>query len=1093
MSLTSYAGTPQPSLAWQFEGTTTDYVTGLTGTTTGSVTYGPGKYNQGMSVFNVVGTDSASNLVSYSVVLNSTNGFTVSVWTRVDVVKTGSYASMIGLSATTNTGGFFNFFDITENPGGTFGFYGQNQSGSGTVPVPFNTSTTPVLSGWYHVTTVFTNSTISMYVNGIASGSTTYANAFTTNTMYLGRSGQYSGHSYCGSYDDLRLFNTALTSTQVQSIYNQQGMPGRGVQVKTAPAYTVSDQSPSPLTLSTYGSATSNTNSPFGGTEGSIENLNYGIPSSVSKTNFSFWGSNCFIEFWMYLSGTNSGNPRIIERGNYPNSEYSVYMNASSGGYYLKFSYGLNFPFAFQFIPGTWNHFSFSYNYATQTLYGSINGSVAGGGTTAGITYSSGSSVNLYPSGGGYVIDISNLRVVTGAATLPYISNFTVPTTPLSNYPSGTTALLLRAVSPGITLTGTPLFSQLSPAATSSAVGAFSLRAVNGTSVKAVNVVPGGIFPPSAMTQTGTNSSTQTLGTGGKFQGSYTASSSSSAYGTEPACAFRLLDNGGYAPYIWQVSTYPAGGGTVSTPTTTTTGATNYNGEWLQFQTPFPINLTSYSAYMGFLSSFVLLGSTTGATSSWTLIDSQSGIVSTAVTKTGLNFVGYSYFRFVIITSTQAYPLISNVRFNGTVPSLTQAQFPPSAMTSAAVVSGGGLIFTQTLSGGFYAGQYVASCSRYDYGWSPIGAFDLTDSLPIWQVNSAYTTGKYTGATTTAGYGGEWIQLQVPSLVKITSYYINSVWTSDFVLLGSTDASTWTLIDTQTGLTNGQLKTITGLNPSYYSYYRFVITKSYTNVSYPGFNNIILYGSNTDFYADRLGNLLTAPVVGQALADWLGGATGYVTTWYDQSGAGNHATQTTAANQPIIQRATKGPGYATVWPGTAGPRLVYGTSSNIFDSTNYTVCVVAKRNATITGATYYTGSNGQAVQNQSLAVGYNTDTALRHSEYSYSNNGPTVPAYAGASEPVGYDFFAFSQTVSSGFREYSWRSGTQYTSSNNGLTLPLTNSGNATIGWAASASNGNSFNGEIYELLVFTKSLYDLDGTASINQIYQNQLSYTGT
>jgi hypothetical protein len=35
------AGAPQPNLAWQFEGTTTDYVTGLTGTTTGSVSLSP--------------------------------------------------------------------------------------------------------------------------------------------------------------------------------------------------------------------------------------------------------------------------------------------------------------------------------------------------------------------------------------------------------------------------------------------------------------------------------------------------------------------------------------------------------------------------------------------------------------------------------------------------------------------------------------------------------------------------------------------------------------------------------------------------------------------------------------------------------------------------------------------------------------------------------------------------------------------------------------------------------------------------------------------------------------------------------------------
>ena len=55
-----------------------------------------------------------------------------------------------------------------------------------------------------------------------------------------------------------------------------------------------------------------------------------------------------------------------------------------------------------------------------------------------------------------------------------------------------------------------------------------------------------------------------------------------------------------------------------------------------------------------------------------------------------------------------------------------------------------------------------------------------------------------------------------------------------------------------------------------------------------------------DFYADRLGNLLTAPVTGTSLANWLGGAGANVVTWYDQSGRGNHATQGTAENQPTI-------------------------------------------------------------------------------------------------------------------------------------------------------------------------------------------------
>ena len=55
-----------------------------------------------------------------------------------------------------------------------------------------------------------------------------------------------------------------------------------------------------------------------------------------------------------------------------------------------------------------------------------------------------------------------------------------------------------------------------------------------------------------------------------------------------------------------------------------------------------------------------------------------------------------------------------------------------------------------------------------------------------------------------------------------------------------------------------------------------------------------------DFWADSQGNLLTVPIVGTTLANWLSGASGNVVTWYDQTGLGNHATQATAANQPTI-------------------------------------------------------------------------------------------------------------------------------------------------------------------------------------------------
>jgi hypothetical protein len=50
------------------------------------------------------------------------------------------------------------------------------------------------------------------------------------------------------------------------------------------------------------------------------------------------------------------------------------------------------------------------------------------------------------------------------------------------------------------------------------------------------------------------------------------------------------------------------------------------------------------------------------------------------------------------------------------------------------------------------------------------------------------------------------------------------------------------------------------------------------------------------------------------------------------------------------------------------------------------------------------------------------------------------------------------------------------------------------IGRGTGQSTPYTFYGEIYELLVFTQSLYDLDNTGGlITQIYNNQLSYTGT
>jgi hypothetical protein len=113
-----------------------------------------------------------------------------------------------------------------------------------------------------------------------------------------------------------------------------------------------------------------------------------------------------------------------------------------------------------------------------------------------------------------------------------------------------------------------------------------------------------------------------------------------------------------------------------------------------------------------------------------------------------------------------------------------------------------------------------------------------------------------------------------------------------------------------------------------------------------------------DFYADRLGNLLTAPVTGTDLATWLGGATGYVATWYDQLSAGNNATQGTAANQPQINLTTRpysviGGGWITVPTFTFNFGTSAGYSLRMVVGNTVGGCVVYKGNTALGWGTDY--------------------------------------------------------------------------------------------------------------------------------------------
>jgi hypothetical protein len=400
--------------------------------------------------------------------------------------------------------------------------------------------------------------------------------------------------------------------------------------------------------------------------------------------------------------------------------------------------------------------------------------------------------------------------------------------------------------------------------------------------------------------------------------------------------------------------------------------------------------------------------------------------------------------------------------------------------------------------------QYYTGSNYYDYNLGTL--IDTTKTTTVSGASAA----------------GWWVQLQLPTSIILRSYTLagrqdNGFWQTrnptTFWIAGSNDGTTWSNVHYQSGISYGQSGTTITVpqtsNSLAYSYYRLIVNVI-GNPGVPGNHSTLdistwnLYGdspsyapnASQDFYADRLGNLLTAPVTGQSLASWLGGATGYVTTWYDQSGRGNHATQGTAANQPIITRATKGPGYACLFNGTTN--FLTGMSYTVLNATNFSFNIVERRTGSSSGGTASNdltllscGNFGATGKLLYLIYRNNTNSLFGSwSPELYS----TVTAYNSSTEPIRYTSATASST--SGRRVYIYNDplGNPISASDATQTsLMSMTSGNFQIGYYTFGSSTSYYKGEIYELLVFTQSLYDLDGTTSINQIYQNQLSAYGT
>ena len=242
----------------------------------------------------------------------------------------------------------------------------------------------------------------------------------------------------------------------------------------------------------------------------------------------------------------------------------------------------------------------------------------------------------------------------------------------------------------------------------------------------------------------------------------------------------------------------------------------------------------------------------------------------------------------------------------------------------------------------------------------------------------------------------------------------------------------------------------------YGAYAAYRVSSSYVGATIKvrrGDNN-----STADFYANAYGQLGTAlNGTGTPLETWLGTATGYVTIWYDQSGRGNNATQSTAGSQPTIDYLNN----RIDFKANAGLAFFSIPNGTVPTSTPYTVTVkhntIGNNNGTWLGAASSLGNN--------LGNGFRRDTTS-YFNYWYANDfqGSTNTYATGNIVTYAYD----------GNYNYLYINGTPQ-----GVS-PIRSGwngqpGNECIG--RSAYQGDYLNGELYSLFIFKSFLTINDRT----------------
>jgi hypothetical protein len=354
--------------------------------------------------------------------------------------------------------------------------------------------------------------------------------------------------------------------------------------------------------------------------------------------------------------------------------------------------------------------------------------------------------------------------------------------------------------------------------------------------------------------------------------GNYIITASSKSSPSSTILVFDGSSNTGWT----SLALYNASTGLYTGSNTTNVAGSNVAGEWVQVKMPYSFTAKNFTLIASSLNyqypnTFTLAGSSNDG-ASWGLLESKSNLFWTQRESNfdiPANSNAYDTYHYILSRSGN-----SNTSANRQNATLFDLYFkdadsnrnPPVAIVKTASTQ------QATLSNQYYGnGMYQAKMTNpYINGqtpWVELSVFSKSTletsfgTSNISPYNGCYNsnTGYYVGSLSTNGVLGDYVEVETPSPLIVSSYALTAQTLperspKDYTVFASQDGSNWTLIDQRSGITwtGGERKTFAPYQTNTpYQYFRVVVGRNNAinnnNSRWVSIREIQLYGIEQPF------------------------------------------------------------------------------------------------------------------------------------------------------------------------------------------------------------------------------------------------------